>query len=395
MHLIISSFSNINNDNNIFKKLNIQYKFLIFDDLKKKIYKKYLRESKILIIIKNKIYENIEELKNLLINYEKKVEFYIFDINNFYLNNSSLFFLNEFLNTNIKINNLLNYFNCQHEDKFTFPKIFYNKKINKKIIITGVCQNIKNYVFNTIHKFIYLSIYFEKIKIIIYENDSTDNTLNELKKFEYIINHINNINNIEFIILNESNIKGKLTQRVSHARNYILKYIESKKLNPDYIISIDMDDILIDFKCSSILYPFFENCDWSMFGANSNIYYDMWALRTLNKPDKDFWDGKKKNNKYIMSKSDILKEYFIIDKDSNPIRVNSCFNGIGIYKYKDIKNCKYNGDKTCEHVSFHQEMIRNNNAKLYIHPKLIVGPHKILGKPMNFYKIEKFVKNNL
>ena len=156
-----------------------------------------------------------------------------------------------------------------------------------------------------------------------------------------------------------------------------------------------MDDILLDFKCNSILYPFFEKINWSMFGANSYIYYDMWALRTLKNPGKDFWVGKKKDNKYIMSKSDILKEYFIIDKDSDPIKVNSCFNGIGIYKYNHIKNCRYNGDKTCEHVNFHQEMIKKNKANLYIHPKLIVGPHKILGKPMNHYKIDKLVKNKL
>ena len=38
-------------------------------------------------------------------------------------------------------------------------------------------------------------------------------------------------------------------------------------------------------------------------------------------------------------------------------------------------------------------MIKKNNAKLFIHPKLIVGPHKILSKPMGFYKINRFVKN--
>lgn len=390
MRLIISSFSNIDNDKNIFKKLNINYKFLIFEDLIKKIKKQYLKECRILIVIKN-IYDKLEEIKHLISNYDKQIEYYIFNIQTFYLNDSSLFFLNEFLNTKFKIYDLEKYFTIK-EDIFDFPLIYNNQNINKNIIISGVCQNISEYIFNTIHKFLYLSIYFKNLKIIIYENDSTDNTLIELKKYESIIN---NIYNIEIIILTETNIKGKLTQRVSYARNYILKYIESKKINPDYIISIDMDDILIDFKCNSILYPFLEKIEWSMFGANSKIYYDMWALRTLHNPDKDFWIGKKKDNKYIISKSDILKEYFIIEKDSDPIKVNSCFNGIGIYKYKDIKNCKYDGDNTCEHVNFHQEMIKKNKANLYIYPKLIVGPHKILGKPMDFYKIEKLVKNKL
>ena len=387
MHLIISSFSNIDNDN-IFKKLNINHKFLIFKDLIKKINKKYLKESRILIINKNN--QDIEELKNLFDSYDKQIEYFIFNKEKFQLNDSTLFFLNEFLDTRLDIQNLENYLITENQN-FIFPIIVNNKKINKNVIITGVCQNISKYIHNTIHKIVYLSIYFKSLKIIIYENDSTDNTLEELKKYQ---SKFNNINNIEMIIISEKNINGKLTERVSYARNYILKYIESNKFNPDYLISMDMDDILLNFKCNSILYPFFEDINWSMFGANSDIYYDMWALRTLNNPDKDFWIGKKKDNKYIISKSDILKEYFIIDKDSQPIKVNSCFNGIGIYKYNDIKNCKYDGNNTCEHVNFHQEMIEKNKANLYIYPKLIVGPHKILGKPMDFYKIEKLVKNN-
>ena len=40
-------------------------------------------------------------------------------------------------------------------------------------------------------------------------------------------------------------------------------------------------------------------------------------------------------------------------------------------------------------------MIKYHNAKLFIYPKLLVGPHKILGKPMDFHNIKKFVKNYL
>ena len=121
----------------------------------------------------------------------------------------------------------------------------------------------------------------------------------------------------------------------------------------------------------------------------------MWALRTLDNPNKDFWDDKKLDNKYIIPINKILDSYFKIDKESKPIKVHSCFNGIGIYRYNDIIGCSYNGDITCEHIQFHKEMIKKYNAKLYIYPKLIVGPHKILGKPMDKCNIVKLVKNKL
>ena len=69
-------------------------------------------------------------------------------------------------------------------------------------------------------------------------------------------------------------------------------------------------------KGDSILQPFKDNLNWSMVGGNSEIYYDMWALRTLNNPYKDFWDGKKLDNKYIIPINTILESQDKIDKES-------------------------------------------------------------------------------
>lgn len=382
MQLIISSFIF---DNNLFNNLDLKYKFLTFIDLKKKINKKYLNESKILFLYNQD--DDIYEIKSLILNYNKYLELFLFNVDNFSTHPSSLFFFYEFIEKKININLLKKKIKTNNE--LIYSNIIFNKLINQNIIINGVCRNISDYIFNSFHKFIYLSFYFKKSKIIIYENDSNDNTLNLLFEYQELFNNIN------IIILTEKNINGLITQRISHARNYILDYIKINSLNPEYLITIDMDDILIDFKCNSILYPFNEKDYWSMFGGNSTVYYDMWALRTLKNPYKDFWDDKKKDNKYIVSIQKILESYFKISNDSNPIQVYSCFNGIGIYKYAHIINCKYNGDNTCEHVKFHSDMIKYHNAKLFIYPKLLVGPHKILGKPMDFHNIKKFVKNYL
>ena len=375
MHIILTSDISNNIFFDFFKNNNFNFKFILINDIIKKLNKNYLQKSKIIYVYNIK---NINFI-NLIKNYHTELHLFCINIQSFYLNNSSLFFFNEFLHSSFTIDNFDH--NFIKNNNFILPQIIYNKKIYKKIIVTGVCKNISNYLFNSFHKFIYLNFYFKYFKIIIYENDSSDNTLNSLYLFQKIFK------NIDIIILSQNNINGTITQRISHARNYILNYIHNNNLNPDFIINIDMDDILLHFYCDSIIYPFKENFNWSMFGGNSEIYYDMWALRTLSYPNKDFWENKK------MHLEERLKLYFKIDNESNPIQVNSCFNGIGIYKYNDIINCYYNGNETCEHIQFHQDMIKKNNAKLFIHPKLIVGPHKILSKPMGFYKINRFVKN--
>lgn len=376
---IISSFEFINDFTNI-----VKYKFLLFNDLMKKINKKYLHESKILFLYSNKTYDsnNINKLVNSLKRYDKNLQLFLINTDEYYLNKLSLFYLNEFLTSTLTMNNIKAFFLTKKECDF-IPQIIINNKINKNIIITGVCRDIIKFIYNSLHKFIYLTHYFQKCKIIIYENDSSDNTLEVLHDFK------NKFKNIDIIILSEENIIGTLTQRVSHARNKILNYIHHNKLTPDYVINIDMDDILINFKCDSILYPFNENIEWSMFGGNSDIYYDMWALRSFKNPNKDFWENKK------LPLEERLKYYFRISGESTPIPVISCFNGIGIYKYKHIIDCLYDGNKTCEHIHFHQNMIKIHNATLFIHPKLIVGPHKILSKPMFHYKINRLIKNTL
>ena len=383
MQLIISSY--ILNDKTFFSKININHKFLTIFDLIKKIKKNYLNESKIIFLYNDS--DNIDIIINLIKNYSKYLQLFLINKNSFFINKSSLFFFKEFISQKNDLKNLDLIF--KNNNNFSFPKIIINNIFNLNVIITGVCRNISQFIFNSFHKFVYLTLYFKNTKIIIYENDSTDDTLEQLNKFKNIFN------NIEIIILSEKNITGTLTQRISHARNSILNYISTKNLKPDYIINIDMDDILLEFKCDSILQPFKDNLNWSMVGGNSEIYYDMWALRTLNNPYKDFWDGKKLDNKYIIPINTILESYFKIDKESSPIKVHSCFNGIGIYKYNHIIECFYNGDNTCEHIHFHQNMIDKHNANLYIYPKLIVGPHKILGKPMDKCNILKLVKNKL
>lgn len=398
MHLIISSFSL--NHKHFFLNINeISYKFLIYEDLLKKINKKYLFSCKIIFLIDSSNHEKtkIDSMKRLIKNYHEMIHLYILNISDFHVCESSLFFLNEFINQKIELNQLNSLFSnvasLNVSNTFKLPEIIMNNQFNLNVVICGVCRNISEFIFNSFHKFIYLTYYFKHSKIIIYENDSNDNTLEKLNFFKNLFSSYN----IEIILLTEKNIQGSITQRIAHGRNYILDYISVHQINPDYLMFMDMDDVLIQFKCDSIMKPFKSNFEWSMLGGNSMIYYDMWALRTNEKPNEDFWFGKKENNKYIVSKDKILESYFIVSNESKPIQVSSCFNGIGLYKYKHIIDCKYDGSITCEHVSFHQQMIKKYNAKLFIFPNLMVGPHKILGKNMNTYNIKNFklVKNKL
>ena len=228
---------------------------------------------------------------------------------------------------------------------------------NKSCIIVGTARNIEQYVYNSINILTDISYLFNYCPIVIYENDSNDNTLSILNNFKHIK------------VISEKKVLGNRTIRLAHGRNTLHNYAVSLNYPFDYYIVCDLDDKISRLTPESILSCFNYN-NWSMMGANQlGMYYDLWALRTKDNWCKnDCWDNP--HNKL----SCIHKN---IPINSDPIEVDSCFGGTGIYKFELTIGCVYKSYKQqfcyerCEHVSFHEDMKRLHNAKLFINPRMI------------------------
>jgi len=251
------------------------------------------------------------------------------------------------------------------KEKFTDNN---NTEKFKSVVILGMARNIEGYLPTIMEKMENILTLFEKGSIIIYENDSSDKTLEILQNWK------------KARIINEKNVQGERTHRLEHGRNILLE--EALKENSEYIIILDMDDKNMNITNEAILTSLNnENEDWAVMGANQEgTYYDLWALRTFdNWMPGDIWHcGIDTNMSNSMWRN--------ISKNENLIEVKSCFGGLGIYKTKYLNGCKYDGKTTpkfncsydtsgvstekCEHVSLH-ECIRNNGGKIFINPKMI------------------------
>ena len=316
--------------------------------------------------------------------------------------------------------------------------------INKSIIVCGCTKNSSSYIKKNLLKLLNLKDIFKNFHMVIYENDSTDNTVNELESFKQDSNSgssSSSSSNSLFNYITENNVKynnlvknGSRTRPlvIAHARNKLLEYVNNHYSHYDYMMMVDLDDILNNFTTHQIEKLFnntnnninITNCD-AIFANCLGKYYDIWALRI----NKDIWDdnihGKIWDNpidydcweevdKFLIEINNIIAnsstpinkksiidavqkkrfEYIynnqrIIDTSNPLIPVTSAFGGIGIYKISKIKNCRYNpvtikddnqeshSNKkkqiiNCEHISFHNDMINKNNAKLFIHPAFLV-----------------------
>jgi glycosyltransferase involved in cell wall biosynthesis len=236
-------------------------------------------------------------------------------------------------------------------------------------IVCGCTKNSAAYIEKHLSLLYSMSPFFEKFKMIIYENDSTDNTkeiLEEFKKthvlFDYVSEKLN------------SSIR---TEVLAHGRNTLLKYISGY----EYMIMVDLDDVIATFKPSQLKY-LFQETGWDALFANClGKYYDIWALRIREKTpecpfeiiDYDCWEMAKHYSKIMVSQHQIQ-----IPITTPLIPVNSAFGGFGIYRVSAIGNAKYVGVKTykniskivCEHVEFHNQL---KGARLFICPKFLVN----------------------
>ena len=296
----------------------------------------------------------IDEFKNRNFNYEKlTLQYWIHKINSYNIINSTIVNKTNNITTN-------------------------NNSIGKySVIIAGCCINVQQFIEKNLFIMDEIGKQFKDYKVVIYENDSTDSTRDLLIKHKKT--------NYDYIFENSINIKNR-TERIAYCRNKILDRINNNYLQYDYLLMLDMDDILVSGKLIKTINTCFlyKQDQWdAMFANCSYKYYDIYALRK-----KDYLTSCCWNNVHMMMKQGVpnmiaynscITKYMVhYPENKKLIPVLSAFGGAGLYKLKSIKNAKYIGtdpnhidNQICEHVPFNTNLI-NRNCKLYINPKMII-----------------------
>lgn len=230
--------------------------------------------------------------------------------------------------------------------------------LSNKVIICGVVKNVETSIEKNINHALKTGDFFENFKLVIYENNSTDNTKAILNKYA---NHTNVkiiYENIEGFDKKENNKIWAYTEitgsnhpcrieHISNARNKLIDEINKSEYDVfTHVIIIDFDSN--GWEIPGILDSFNLSSDWDAIFANSNNYYDYYALRSNSFPfgpeiiGESFW--KLPNYKF----------------NSELIPVYSAFNGIGIYKKNIFKKFKYNFFVDDDVKQFYRNYLKNN-----------------------------------
>ena len=254
---------------------------------------------------------------------------------------------------------------------------------DKKIVFCGLARNVEQNIKKNIENCVLLGSFFQDYKIILFENDSHDDTRDIIKNMTnpniVLIEcdgnpdcHFGTRELYEYGLMNPNRI-----DKMALYRNLYLHVVYSKYAHYDYMCVLDFDVegvISIHGLQHAIKCPF----DWSCICANGrsgipgtfgllDTMYDGMAFAM----DKNDLQQSKQGNRSLLH---LIYKYLKLLKlshlnNSNDINsflpILSAFNGFAIYKIKDILEIYYHYGYSCEHISFHEQLL-SRNKYIYI-----------------------------
>lgn len=241
-----------------------------------------------------------------------------------------------------------------------------------KVLICGVCRNVSQSLENTIKNIEELGRQFDEYAVVIYENNSSDDTAFRLEKWAASNSSVQVLSEV----LSEKQLKVCRTERIARAQNKVLKIAKGKKYKKfKYLIMADLD-FKHSWPIQEIVESIMTSGKWNAISANGIIngttYYDRLAFRSIEHPlgpellDFGYWGR------------DFDGSWFILPNDAW-MQVYSAFGGLAIYKLDEITKCRYSGVCTKALKWYYKKIfaeIRGDNRQLLRYLNLIQSKRK-------------------
>lgn len=221
------------------------------------------------------------------------------------------------------------------------------------VVICGLARNLQHFDITKacIER---IGSLFKNYYVVLYENDSDNDTCERLLEWEYRSYNVQIITEGLDKPQNEQDHSLQRRKDMAYYRNKYLPHI----IPSQYTIVLDTD--LFGYSYEGILHSLGSDLD--AVGSNGllyrqsdkgieRLYYDNWAYRDI---DKEY--SPENNGLFLQRGQDIIE-------------VDSCFGGMAIYKTKCLQNVKYE-DWDCDHVTLHKQ-IKQNGYKVWLNPSQI------------------------
>lgn len=296
----------------------------------------------------------------------------------------------------------------------------FQKKL-PNCIFGGCVLNVDKHIIRVFKNIMELAKRMDDYRILIYYDESTDNTLRLLKALQKKFD-----GKMEIFINDPENITEYRTKNIAKGRNWI--HDRCEELNREhagvgvdagvdahipyrkwkYMVMMDMDEICADdIDISLLYYYFYYKNEWDCLTFNRQKYYDIWALSYEHYVVSCWnWGDSSKSVIAIMMRNIIQKLGKMNIDELLP--VNSAFNGFAIYRLEKFAGCSYDWKtpaldtldsdhiatsiaefksirpvlefspycedeekEDCEHREFHRQAIEKHGARIRISPAIL------------------------
>ena len=243
----------------------------------------------------------------------------------------------------------------------------YSRMASQRVVIGGLARNLGSIVDTTIARVERLGRMFADYRVVLYENDSADETPTRLKQWSE--------NNSRVFVLSEqlNNPVNKCdrsqgrAQRMAHYRRQCHRTICQRHPDFDHVILVDTD-MEGGWSYDGVASTFGKN-DWDFVGSNGVIFrrhrldlnrmvqYDAWAYRD----DESF-----------SPKTTAEVNAITYRRGEELVPVTSCFGGLGVYRMAAFQAGEYDESAAdTEHVPFHRSMRNRGFARAFINPSQV------------------------
>lgn len=229
-----------------------------------------------------------------------------------------------------------------------------NEASQQKVIICGVGKDIEQALPNTIKNIEALGNLFADYAVIIYENNSKDNTAKILEKWSKKNNRVTFISEH----VSKKKLPGSRTEKIARARNIVLALARDPAYSDyKYLVMADLD-FLCRWPIETIVKTLDWNTEWDCVSANGcsawggEFYWDRYAFREASLPfgpelmGDNWWGSECEASQFALV-------------GHNWLRVYSAFGGLAIYKTESILSSSYSGIVTGDLQTYYSKIIRS------------------------------------
>ena len=234
----------------------------------------------------------------------------------------------------------------------------------RRVVICGLCRNVRHFLPKFAARVERLGAMFRDYRVVLFENDSTDATLEFLQDWRQLNDRVHvlseRLGTIRYPQIRSSERAARMSEYRNRYRDYALEQFGEF----DNLLVTDTD--LAGGWSYDGLANTFGHDDWDFVGSNGLlrhntkqgtdwIQFDAWAFRAVGHPEPH---------------RNIEVNLMVLDRGEPLLPVWSCFGGLGVYRMPAMKAGCY-GFPDIEHGELHNQMRRQGFDRLFLNPSQI------------------------